>query len=196
LTARPWGWDVDGENFDAIVLACSANEAARLCEPVAPAWAARAKAFGYEPIITVYLRSRGTRFAQPMTSLATSADAPAQFAFDLGAIDGGGTRDGIFAFVVSGARAWVERGLGLCAQATLGQARSAFARDWREAPALLRTLADRRATFICAPNQVRPPTAIAMNLVAAGDYVDGPYPATLEGAVRSGGAAFASIANA
>jgi hydroxysqualene dehydroxylase len=35
-----------------------------------------------------------------------------------------------------------------------------------------------------------------MNLVAAGDYVDGPYPATLEGAVRSGGAAFALIENA
>jgi hypothetical protein len=58
---------------------------------------------------------------------------------------------------------------------------------------LLRTLAERRATFICAPGLARPTTAIAANLAAAGDYVDGPYPATLEGAVRSGAAALASI---
>ena len=32
----------------------------------------------------------------------------------------------------------------------------------------------------------RPPASIAPGLAAAGDYVDGPYPATLEGAVRSG----------
>lgn len=31
--------------------------------------------------------------------------------------------------------------------------------------------------------------AIAPGLVAAGDYVEGPYPATLEGAVRAGEAA-------
>ena len=31
--------------------------------------------------------------------------------------------------------------------------------------------------------------AVAAGLFAAGDYVEGPYPATLEGAVRSGVAA-------
>ena len=193
LTARPESWAVDGEGFDAVVLACTANEAARLCQPFAPAWAAQAKAFDYEPIITVYLRSPGTRLAQPMTALPTHVDAPAQFAFDLGAIDGGGARDGVFAFVVSGARAWVERGLDACAAATLSQARAALAQHWRVPPTLLRTLAERRATFICAPGLARPTTAIAANLAAAGDYVDGPYPATLEGAVRSGAAALASI---
>jgi predicted NAD/FAD-dependent oxidoreductase len=35
----------------------------------------------------------------------------------------------------------------------------------------------------------RPAQALASGLVAAGDYVQGPYPATLEGAVRSGLAA-------
>ena len=35
----------------------------------------------------------------------------------------------------------------------------------------------------------RPPARVAEGLFAAGDYVDGPYPATLEGAVRSGLAA-------
>ena len=51
------------------------------------------------------------------------------------------------------------------------------------------TIAERRATFRSTPGLLRPPTVIAPRLVAAGDYVDGPYPATLEGAVRAGKAA-------
>ena len=194
LTPRSRGWDIDGEAFDAVVLACTAPEAARLAGTVAPAWAARAAAFDYEPIVTVYLRSRGTRLAQAMTALHVSNEAPAQFVFDLGAIDGGGPRDGLFAFVVSGARRWVERGLEATAAATLRQAQDAFAEaTWREPPQVLRTLAERRATFLCAPGLSRPPLAIAPNLVAAGDYIDGPYPATLEGAVRSGAAAITAL---
>jgi squalene-associated FAD-dependent desaturase len=190
LTAEDAGWVVDGERFDAVVLACTANEAARLAMPVAPPWAARASTFEYEPIVTVYLQSPGSRLAHAMTTLTGAADTPAQFVFDLGAIDGGGPRDGLFAFVVSGARAWIERGLDATAAATLQQARSEFpAATWQEPPRVLCTLAERRATFVCAPGLLRPPAAIAAGLVAAGDYVQGPYPATLEGAVRSGVAA-------
>jgi squalene-associated FAD-dependent desaturase len=189
LTAQAGGWNVDGQAFDAVVLACTAHEAARLAHPHAAAWANQAMAFDYEPIVTVYLRSRGTRLAQAMTVLSSGPDAPAQFAFDLGAIDGGGSRDGVFAFVISGARTWVERGLDTTAAATLLQAQATFASLWREPPQLLRTLAERRATFLCVPAVLRPPVAVAPNLAAAGDYVEGPYPATLEGAVRSGAAA-------
>ena len=194
LAAQAGGWSVDGERFDAVVLACTATEAARLTLPLAPHWAAQAGAFDYEPIATVYLESRGSRLAQPMTALASGADAPAQFVFDLGAIDGGGPRAGLFAFVVSGARGWAERGLEATTAATLRQALTAFAPGtWSEAPRPLRTLIERRATFLCVPGLVRPPTAIAAGLAAAGDYVDGPYPATLEGAVRSGAAAVAAL---
>ena len=194
LTQDEHRWSIDGEVYDAVVLACSAAEAARLTAAAAPAWSSQAASFDYEPIVTVYLRSRGARLAQPMTALASGADAPAQFVFDLGAIDGGGTRDGVFAFVVSGARAWVELGLEATAAATLRQARTAFGADtWREPPQLLRSLAERRATFLCAPALRRPPSAVAVNLAAAGDYIDGPYPATLEGAVRSGTAAVTAL---
>ena len=51
------------------------------------------------------------------------------------------------------------------------------------------TVVEKRATFACLPGLVRPPQTIAPGLLAAGDYVQGPYPATLEGAVRSGWAA-------
>ena len=53
----------------------------------------------------------------------------------------------------------------------------------------VQTVVEKRATFACLPNLARPPQHIAPGLLAAGDYVDGPYPATLEGAVRSGWAA-------
>ena len=47
------------------------------------------------------------------------------------------------------------------------------------------TVVERRATFACTPGLTRPPQALAPGLLACGDYVDGAYPATLEGAVRS-----------
>jgi predicted NAD/FAD-dependent oxidoreductase len=50
-------------------------------------------------------------------------------------------------------------------------------------------LVEKRATFACTPALQRPPAEVTAGLWAAGDYVAGPYPATLEGAVRSGRAA-------
>jgi hydroxysqualene dehydroxylase len=175
-------WHVDGEAFDAVLLACSAHEAARLAQPVAAGWAQTAAAFDYEPIVTVYLQSPGAHLPSPMVALHAGPEAPAQFAFDLGALDRSGARNGLFAFVVSGARAWVEAGLDATAQATLRQAQAAFSSiTWQ----VLRTIAERRATFLCRPGLARPPAHVAPALAAAGDYIDGPYPATLEGAVRS-----------
>ncbi|MBI2312147.1 MAG: FAD-dependent oxidoreductase [Betaproteobacteria bacterium] len=48
-------------------------------------------------------------------------------------------------------------------------------------------IAEKRATFACSPNLPRPDQATAVpGLFLAGDYTAGDYPATLEGAVRSG----------
>ena len=195
LERETGAWRVDGKAFDGVVLACSAHEAARLTSPLAADWAAVASAFQYEPIITVVVRSHDTRLPQAMTALAADDLAPAQFVFDLGAIDGGGPRDGLFAFVVSGARRWSELGLAATAEATLNQASHTFAAGtWRHTPQVLRTYAERRATFLCTPGLRRPGSQIAPGLSAAGDYVAGPYPATLEGAVRSGAAAVDALA--
>jgi squalene-associated FAD-dependent desaturase len=181
------GWLLDGLAFDAVILACTASEAARLAGECAPGWARRAQGLRYEPIITVYLRCPGARLPAPMTALLANAVAPAQFAFDHGAL---GATPGVFAFVVSGARAWAESGLDATAAAVLTQAQQAFtAGTWPSPPTLLRVVAEKRATFRCTPGLDRPPTALGPGLVAAGDYIEGPYPATLEGAVRSGEAA-------
>ena len=184
-------WQVDDEPFDAVVLACSAAEAGRLAANVAPAWAERARVLRYEPIITVYLQCDGARLPSVMTALLESPQAPAQFVFDHGAL---GATPGLFAFVVSGARGWVDAGLEATAQAVVHQAVQAFAPGtWPSPPQVLKVLAEKRATFRCTPLLDRPPANVAPGLWAAGDYVAGPYPATLEGAVRSGEAAIAGL---
>jgi predicted NAD/FAD-dependent oxidoreductase len=59
---------------------------------------------------------------------------------------------------------------------------------------IIQTVVEKRATFACTPALARPPMRIAPGLQACGDYTEGPYPATLEGAVLSGlAAANASI---
>jgi len=184
-------WQVDGERFDRVVLACSAAEAARLVATPAPAWSARAGALRYEPIVTVYLRCSGARLPSPMTALLEGPRAPAQFAFDHGAL---GATPGLFAFVVSGARAWVDAGLDATAAAVLEQCARDFPDGtWPGPPSVVRVMAEKRATFRCTPGLDRPPALIAAGLLAAGDYVEGPYPATLEGAVRAGEAAAALL---
>jgi hydroxysqualene dehydroxylase len=185
------GCRVDGQAFDATVLACSAAEAARLTQAISPTWSAQAAAFEYEPIITVYLQSDDHRWPQPMMALHADAGAPAQFAFDLGALDA--RRAGLYAFVISGAREWVARGLEHAEQATLAQAQHALRSFWRSPPQVLRTFCEKRATFKCVPNLERPPSMVAPHLAAVGDYVHGPYPATLEGAVRSVPPALAAV---
>ena len=183
LIRQAGAWRVNGETFDHVVLATSAAEAARLTQDLAPEWSHRAAALNYEPIVTVYLRSTGTRLPEPMLALHSDAHAPAQFVFDRGLLGGPA---GLLAFVISGAQAWVDQGMQATEQATLNQASTALGRHLSAPLQLVQTLTEKRATFRCTPALQRPALTIAGGLSAAGDYVAGPYPATLEGAVRSG----------
>jgi len=177
-------WRVDSEPFDAVILASSAVEAARLAAPFNAEWALQAAALTYEPIGTVYIKRSATPLPRPMVSLRASADHPAQFAFDLEAL---GQHAGLVAFVVSGARPWLERGVDAMAEAVQRQALSALPQSFPAAmPEVLHTAMERRATFACTAHMLRPSMVITAGLLAAGDYVEGPYPATLEGSVRAG----------
>ncbi|MFN3571076.1 MAG: FAD-dependent oxidoreductase, partial [Polaromonas sp.] len=176
------GWQVDGENFERVVLACPPGEAARLLQATGlpcATWVDQARALQFEAITTVYVWSPGTRLAQPMLALRASeaeAEAPAQFVFDRGQLGG---PDGLLALVVSasqGDNADVARRVLLQATRQLGLA----------APQIVQTIVEKRATFACLPGLLRPAAQLAPGLLACGDYVEGPYPATLEGAVRSG----------
>lgn len=169
------GWALDGEAFDAVVLACPSTEAVRLVEGsgiAADDWLRDAGALGFEAIATVYATG-GPRLPLPMLALREGPGAPAQFVFDRSQLGGPA---GLLAFVVSASAADKET----IERAVLAQAASL---GWQVQA--LKTIVEKRATFACTPGLRRPPAAIAPGLWACGDYVAGPYPATLEGAIRS-----------
>ena len=171
-------WLLDGQAFDAVLLACPSTEAARLAAPVNAAWARCADALHFEAITTVYAWAPAARLAQPMLALRHDANHPAQFVFDRGQLDG---TAGLLAFVVSASRGEREA---LQAR-VLAQGRAQLGLELQ----VVQTVVEKRATFACTPGLQRPVQRIAAGLLACGDYVEGPYPATLEGALRSGLAA-------
>lgn len=174
-------WEVRGETWDGVVLACPAAEAARLAAPYAPQWARQARALTHEPIVTVVVDCPGAALAHPMVCLPTG---PAQFAFDHGAI---GATAGRFTFVVSGAAPWLEAGRPALIERVMRQCDSALRGGTTTLHAKpVSCIVEQRATFACTAGLHRPSSLVCEGLVAAADYVSGPYPATLEGAVRAG----------
>jgi len=178
--------------FAHIPRACPSGEAARLVEgfastagrAAAARWRATANALRFEAITTVYAHASGARLPLPMLALRNTAEHPAQFVFDRGQLDG---QQGLLAFVVSasnGNRALIEQQVLQQAAAQLGLS------GLRPA----QTVVEKRATFACTPGLQRPAMQVLPGLTACGDYVDGPYPATLEGAVLSGTAVAACAA--
>ena len=193
------GWLVDGVLFDAVLLATPSTEAARLVSQCAHTaqctrtvalcdWAASAQALRFEAITTVYLQAvpgaGGRTLSLPMLALRSSPQAPAQFVFDRGVLGG---PSGLLAFVASASQGEREH----ITQQILAQARTQLGLVQAEP---VQTVVEKRATFACTPGLQRPAAQIAPGLWACGDYVQGPYPATLEGAVRSGVAAARGLA--
>ena len=208
-------WQVDDEPFDAVILATSSSESARALASIKYLasntianqirhWIATTSTMRFEAITTVYAWGEQAALARPMLALRSSSashapcapsasssasgpvtddgdaasPAPAQFVFDRGQL--GGAR-GLLAFVVSASSD--ERGT-LQAQ-VLAQAKNQLGLNLQG----VQTIVEKRATFACTPGLARPAMLVAPGLLACGDYIDGPYPATLEGAVRSGVAA-------
>ena len=193
LQAQGQQWRVQGESFDAAILATAAPHAARLltqsldCAQQDTAakvrdWIRLAQALAHEAIATVYAWAPQATLPQAMLALRSTAQHPAQFVFDRGQLGGPA---GLLAFVVSAARG--ERDT--LQAMVLAQARAQLGMALQP----VQTVVEKRATFACTPGLQRPPTIIVPGLLACGDYVAGPYPATLEGAVRSGCAAVALL---
>ncbi len=181
------GWQVDGDAFDAVILACPSWDAIRLLQDnavAAPAWLLQAHTLKHEAIATVYATSR-RRLPRPMVSLRSTPTEPAQFVFDRGQLGGPA---GLLAFVVSASHGERE----VIEQQVMAQA---DALGWDEVQPL-QTVIERRATFACTPGLDRPGAQVADRLWACGDWVAGPYPATLEGAVMSGRHAAAALGRA
>lgn len=185
----------------AVILACPAWEAARLLAGMrdlagdgpdgVALWIEQARALTHTPIATVYLDPpAGWRWPAATPMLALRSDgrgSPAQFVFRRAVQKDGW--DGL-AVVASAPDPALAANRSALTEAVQAQAASALG---LHGGAVRQTVMEKRATFACTPGLRRPAARIADGLVAAGDYVTGPYPATLEGAVRSGLAAVAAL---
>ena len=163
----------------AVLLACPSWEAARLTADLAPKWAFTCAELSHTAIATVYLYCKDVGFnglARPMVALHSDAQAPAQFVFDKGALS---QQHGLLAAVVSACTAERDDVTEqvhdqVCEQLELVNVE------------VVQTVVEKRATIACTPMLDRPESFVAEGLWACGDYICGPYPSTLEGAVRSG----------
>jgi len=136
----------------------------------------------YEAITTVYL-AYDPPLALPQPMVAQS-EGLLQWIFDRGQLGG---PSGLLAGVVSAA------GKGLSREDTALQAHAELEKLFAAqhvripAPVWSKVITEKRATFACEPGVFRPISRTPVkNLFLAGDYVASDYPATLEGAVRSG----------
>jgi squalene-associated FAD-dependent desaturase len=183
IERTPWPLAIDGERFAQVVIAAAPQHAAGLLRGHAETFdvAAMLDAYSFEPIGTVYLAyPHALRLPFPMLGMSGPLG---QWVFDRGWQEGA---SGIAGCVLSAQGAWDERGNGALAAALHGELRETLGRALPE-PDWHRVIRERRATFSCRPGLPRPPAKTALPGVwLAGDYAYADYPATLEGAVRSG----------
>ncbi len=141
----------------------------------------------YQPTTTVYLKLESAPpMAYPLMGLT---GGPAQWLFDR---HQSGGPPGLLAAVISARGEHDALSHAELELAVQRQLEHAFGRlpsvEW------IQTIAEKRATFACTPGLERPGNATPVDgLWLAGDYTRGPYPATIEGAVRSGEAAASGV---
>lgn len=138
--------------------------------------------FQYEPIVTIYLQyPETTRLPQPMLGLSSTLS---QWVFDRGQLC---QQPGLLSVVISSH----GKHMSLDDDKLARMIHAEISMLLENKPALIDSfiIREKRATFACAVNinTIRPGNATKIaGLYLAGDYTDTHYPATLEGAVRSG----------
>lgn len=168
--------------FDQVICAASPSSAARLFSqiPQLQTIARQIENIEYQPIYTVYLQYPAyITLPQPMLGLNHCIS---QWLFDRGRIAG---QHGLIAVVISAE----GRHQDLSQEQLADKVKQEIREQLQiEAPALWhQVIAEKRATFSCTPNLQRPSNITPIpNLLLAGDFTAGDYPATLEGAVMSG----------
>lgn len=170
------------ELFSHVICAASPISAARLFHtvPQLALIAEQIAATPYQPIYTVYLQyPEQVYLPHPMLGLDRCF---AQWLFDKGQIAG---QRGLIAAVISAQGKHQNLNHELLAQKVAQELCEQL--GIREAPVWHKVIAEKRATFSCETNLLRPAHTTQMsNVLLAGDYTAGKYPATLEGAVMSG----------
>jgi squalene-associated FAD-dependent desaturase len=168
--------------FSHVICTAPPAVAAKLLRPIAALEdvVAQIEALQHQPIYTVYLQYPAhVTLPHPMLGLHLSYS---QWLFDKGRISG---QHGLLAAVISAEGIHQELSQDELAQKVIAELSAEF--GIAEQPEWFKVIAEKRATFCCAPNLQRPSQQTPLpRLLLAGDYTAGDYPATLEGAVMSG----------
>jgi hydroxysqualene dehydroxylase len=168
--------------FSHVICATPPAVAAKLLRPIAALEdvVAQIDALQHQPIYTVYLQyPTHVTLPHPMLGLHLSYS---QWLFDKGRISG---QHGLLAAVISAEGIHQELSQDELAKQVIAELSAEF--GIAEQPAWFKVIAEKRATFCCAPKLQRPAQQTPLpRLLLAGDYTAGDYPATLEGAVMSG----------
>jgi len=168
--------------FSHVVCATPPVVASKLLRPITEIaeTVTRIDSLEHQPIYTLYLKyTAHVTLPHPMLGLYQRYS---QWLFDKGRIGG---QYGLIAAVISAEGIHQELSHDDLAHKVIEELRDEF--GIAEQPAWYKVIAERRATFCCAPNLQRPSQQTALpRLLLAGDYTAGDYPATLEGAVMSG----------
>jgi squalene-associated FAD-dependent desaturase len=176
------GLRLDGpeERFGTVVLATHPGQIGALTESLPELAGIRddLSRFTWQPILTLWLRfETPPAFPFPMLGLGPGQ---APWAFE---------RNDLGPGVVSIVESAQGPHLDLAPEDLLASYLKRLQGVLGPLPPLLswKVITEKRATFSCVPGLARPDNATPVSgLYLAGDYTAGPYPATLEGAVRSG----------
>ena len=189
------GQEAMAQTYDAIVLASDFANTQRLLSSLQnesggaeatanPGW----PTMTYEAITTCYLQyGAHLRLSRPMLALL---DDPAQkkwgqYVFDRGQLHP--DQAGLLAVVVSVSIAACELAQEELARDIASQLAHSLDMPELAQPLWHKCISEKRATYSCTPGMQRPENRTShAGLYLAGDYTKGDYPATLEGAVRSG----------
>ena len=173
---------VDSQKFDYLICAAPPTVAAKLLQtlPEMAESVSQIEALTQQPIYTVYLQYPATvKLPHAMLGLHRCFS---QWVFDKGQI---ANQHGLIAAVISAEGIHQGYSHEELTQKVIAELKTEL--DISETPLWSKVIAEKRATFCCSPNLIRPSQQTTLpNLYLAGDYTAGDYPATLEGAVLSG----------
>lgn len=146
--------------------------------------------YDYQPIYTIYLQyGRDVTLSKPMLGMVGGVS---QWVFDRGILCG---QNGLMAVIISAKGKHQQYTQDTLALRVAQELRDTFPQLIK--PLWHKVIAEKRATFSCDVNLPRPANLTSYTgLYLAGDYTYADYPATIEGAVRSGLACAELVCNA
>ncbi len=179
------------EFFSHVVIAVPAARVDKLIEAIPKLQNVykQVQSYGYQPIYTIYLQYPADfKLPSVMTGLSGTLG---QWVFDRGQLC---NQQGLLAVIVSATGTHQLLSQDALALEVANEIHQAF--PGTPKPLWHKVIAEKRATFSCGPNLARPTNkTLQPRLYLAGDYTYADYPATIEGAIRSGIACSNLIAN-